>query len=127
MARRKRVPRKRVPGRRPPKGRKAPAKFLRRMKKKLFFIYGFVMLLLVGLVGRLVYIGQVKGKEYEQQVLSQQGYDSQIIAYQRWEILDTKGTILANSVDVYNLVLDCKQINEVTNKETKERDRKSVV
>ena len=64
MARRKRVPRKRVPGRRPPKGRKAPAKFLRRMKKKLFFIYGFVMLLLVGLVGRLVYIGQVKGKEY---------------------------------------------------------------
>ncbi len=121
MARRKRVPRKRVPGRRPPKGRKAPAKFLRRMKKKLFFIYGFVMLLLVGLVGRLVYIGQVKGKEYEQQVLSQQGYDSQIIPYQRGKILDTKGTILANSVDVYNLVLDCKQINEVTNKETKER------
>ena len=44
--------------------------------------------------------------------LSQQGYESQSIPYQRGDILDSKGTILATSVDVYNLVLDCKVINE---------------
>ncbi len=110
MARRKRVPKKR-----------GAAKFLKRMKKKLLFLYGISMFLLALLVGRLMYIGQVKGKEYEQQVLSQQGYDNQILPYQRGEILDRKGTILANSVDIYNLVLDCKQINEVTDKEKEER------
>ncbi len=111
MARRKKIP----------KRRKKPAKFLRRMKKKLFLMVGFIMVLLCALVGRLTYIEQVKGKQYEKQVLSQQGYSSQSLPYQRGKILDTKGTILANSVDVYNLVLDCKQINEETDDEKKEK------
>lgn len=63
-------------------------------------------------MARLVYIDQVKGEEYEKQVLSQQSYGNQSIPYQRGEILDTKGSILATSVDVYNLILDCKLINE---------------
>ncbi len=61
---------------------------------------------------RLVYIDQVKGQEYEKQVLSQQSYGNQSIPYQRGEILDTKGSILATNVDVYNLILDCKLIND---------------
>ncbi len=100
---------------------KKPIRFLRRMKKKLFIEVGMVMLLLGFLIGRLTYIQLVNGKEYEKQVLSQQGYSSQTLPYQRGSILDTKGTVLANSVDIYNLVLDCKQINEVTNKKKKER------
>ena len=98
--------------RRPRKKRKEPAKFSRRMKKKLLVLFSLVMAMLGGLVGRLFYIEQVKGEEYEKQVLSQQGYESQSIPYQRGDILDSKGTILATSVDVYNLVLDCKVINE---------------
>ena len=94
--------------RRPRKKRKEPAKFSRRMKKKLLVLFSLVMAMLGGLVGRLFYIEQVKGEEYEKQVLSQQGYESQSIPYQRGDILDSKGTILATSVDVYNLVLDCK-------------------
>ena len=99
--------------------RKKPAIFSRRMKKKLLVVFALVVLALGGLIGRLYYIEAYKGDEYEKNILSQQGYESQNIPYQRGEILDSKGTILANSVDVYNVILDCKAINE----ETKENDQ----
>ena len=92
--------------------RREPVKFSRKMKKKLLVLFGFVVLSLGGLVGRLVYIEQVKGEEYEKQVLSQQAYGNQTIPYQRGEILDAKGTILASNVAVYNVILDCKLIND---------------
>ena len=75
-------------------------------------VFTMIVVMSGGLVARLVYIDQVKGEEYEKQVLSQQSYGNQSIPYQRGEILDTKGSILATSVDVYNLILDCKLINE---------------
>lgn len=118
MAERKRKPRRK---------KKEPAKFSRRMKKKLLIMFSVIIASLGGLVGRLFYIEQVKGEEYQKQVLSQQGYESQSIPYQRGEILDRKGTILASSVDVYNLVLDCKVINEeLYDSETKEKVKKYV-
>lgn len=94
------------------KRRKNPKKFTQSMKKKLLVAFFLVVLLLIGLVVRLFYIRYTKGEEYEKQVLSQQGYESQSIPYQRGEILDSQGTILATSVDVYNVILDCKLINE---------------
>ena len=45
-------------------------------------------------------------------MLGQQSYGSEAIPYQRGEILDTKGTVLATNVDVYNIILDCKLIND---------------
>ena len=47
----------------------------------------------------------------KKKVLSQQKYDSTVIPYQRGNITDCKGTILATSVDVYNVILDCKVLN----------------
>ena len=47
----------------------------------------------------------------KKQVLSQQQYSSKTIPYKRGEILDSKGTKLAVSEKVYDLVLDCKQMN----------------
>ncbi len=82
------------------------------MKKKLLVLFVFIIALLGGLVARLVYIDQVKGEEYEKQVLSQQSYGNQIIPFQRGEILDAKGSILATNIDVYNVILDCKLVNE---------------
>ena len=113
---------KRKPGK-----KKEPFKFSRRMKKKLLVMVSLIMAMLGGLVGRLIYIEQVKGDEYEKQVLSQQGYESQSIPYQRGEILDSKGTILANSVDVYNVILDCKLINEEFYDRETEKDVKKYV
>lgn len=91
---------------------KKTAKFSPTMKKKLLVVLSAIVALSVGLVGRLIYIDQVKGEEYEKQVLGQQSYGSETIPYQRGEILDTKGTVLATNVDVYNIVLDCKLIND---------------
>ena len=58
-----------------------------------------------------MYIEHTSGKKYEKKVLSQQKYDSTVIPYQRGNITDCKGTILATSVDVYNVILDCKVLN----------------
>lgn len=59
-----------------------------------------------------MYIEYTSGEKYEKIVLSQQQYDSKIIPYQRGDIVDAKGTVLATSVDVYNVVLDCKVLNQ---------------
>lgn len=87
-------------------------KFLIRMQKKLVFIFLAITLLLSGLIARLAYIQYNRGRRYEKIVLSQQGYDSRIIPYRRGDIVDSKGTILATCVDVYNVVLDCKVLNQ---------------
>lgn len=92
--------------------RKRPKKFTQSMKKKLLVVFLLVTLALTALIVRLFYINHSKGEEYKKRVLSQQGYESQIIPYQRGDILDSQGTILATSVDVYNVILDCKLINE---------------
>lgn len=55
-----------------------------------------------------MYIEYTSGEKYEKIVLSQQEYDSTTIPYRRGDIVDTKGTILATSTDVYNVILDCK-------------------
>lgn len=90
------------------KKRKKPMiKFPRRMQKKLLVMFGIVALMLIGLIGRLMYIEYTSGEKYEKIVLSQQGYDSQAIPYQRGDIVDAKGTVLATSIAVYNVILDC--------------------
>lgn len=94
------------------KRKRKPKRFTQAMKKKLLVVFLLVMLLLIVLIVRLFYIRYTKGEEYEKRVLNQQGYESQTIPYQRGDILDSQGTILATSVDVYNVILDCKLINE---------------
>lgn len=90
------------------KKRKKPMpKFPRRMQKKLIVMFGLIALMLVGLIGRLMYIEHTSGEKYEKIVLSQQEYDSQTVPYQRGDIVDAKGTVLATSIAVYNVILDC--------------------
>ncbi len=87
-------------------------KFLKRMQKKLIFIFLTITLMLVALIGRLMYIEYESGDRYEKIVLSQQGYDSRSIPYQRGDIVDAKGTVLATSLDVYNVIFDCNVLNQ---------------
>lgn len=58
-----------------------------------------------------MYIEYTSGEKYEKIVLSQQEYDSTIIPYKRGDIVDSKGTVLATSVDVYNVILDSKVLH----------------
>ncbi len=89
------------------KRRKPWLKFPKRMQKKLIVMFSVIAVLLTGLIGRLMYIEYTSGDKYEKIVLSQQEYDSQTIPYQRGDIVDSKGTVLATSIAVYNVILDC--------------------
>ena len=76
------------------------------MKKRTIFACAFIALLFVILIGRLVYFSVFKNNIYKRQVLSQQKYDSVTLPFRRGDIVDTKGTKLAVSEKVYNLVID---------------------
>lgn len=86
-------------------------KILKRMQRNLWIVFMVVCVLFVILIGRLAYIEYASGEKYERIILAQQQYDSQIIPYQRGDITDVRGTVLATSVDVYNVILDCKVLN----------------
>lgn len=89
------------------KKRRSLLNFPRHMKKKLLVMFGAVAVLMIVLIGRLMYIEYTSGEKYEKIVLSQQEYDSQTIPYQRGDIVDSKGNVLATSIAVYNVILDC--------------------
>lgn len=104
--------------RRPRRGRRPNRyhKILRRMQSRLWLIFAGVCVLFVVLIVRLMYIEYSSGDKYEKIVLSQQGYSNEIIPFQRGDIVDRKGSVLATSVDVYNVILDCKVLNETPEK-----------
>ena len=93
--------------RRPRRGRRPNRyhKILRRMQSRLWLIFAGVCVLFVVLIVRLMYIEYSSGDKYEKIVLSQQGYSNEIIPFQRGDIVDRKGSVLATSVDVYNVIL----------------------
>jgi len=84
-----------------------------KMRRKLVWVLGAVMLALVGLSIRITYINSTQGEKYKKQVLtqSQQQYESRTIPFKRGDILDANGTVLATSEKVYNVILDCKVVN----------------
>ena len=94
--------------------KKSNKKLLKRMQIKLWVVFGGICVLFVFLIGKLMYIEYTSGSKYEKIVLSQQKYDSAIVPYQRGDIIDSKGSVLATSVDVYNVILDCKVLNANT-------------
>ena len=91
---------------------KTRARFNMNMQKKLVVLFMLILLAFLGLAGRLVYITESKGEEYTKNVLSQQKYQSTTLPYKRGDILDSKGTKLAISEKVYNLIIDCKAVLE---------------
>jgi len=82
------------------------------MQIKLMALFAFVLFALVGLNVRIAYINMKSGDKYARQVLSQETYDSKTIPYRRGEIKDRNGNVLATSEKVYNLILDCKVVNQ---------------
>ncbi len=91
-------------------------KILKRMQRKLWIVFGVICVLFVVLLARILWIQFTNGDRFERIVLGQQGYENKIIPYQRGNIVDAKGTVLASSVDVYNVILDCKVLNQAEDK-----------
>lgn len=96
---------------------KRERRFTRKMQIKLLAVFAFILLALIVILLRIVYINIHSGKRYAKQVLSQENYDSQTLYSRRGSIEDTNGRLLAYSEKVYNVVLDCKAINEELNGE----------
>lgn len=88
-------------------------KLTKKMKIKLAGVFGCSLLALVGLLVGITWINAKSGNKYTQQVLtqSQQQYTDTRVPFRRGSITDRNGTMLANSVKVYNLILDCVEIN----------------
>lgn len=87
--------------------KKPNRKLSRGMRKKLIVLFTVLTVCLCALIGRLMYINYTSGEKYEKKVLSMQSYDSVTIPYQRGDIVDRNGTVLATSVAVYNVIMDC--------------------
>lgn len=92
------------------KDKSGAQKFTVRMQKKLVVLFVLVLLAFAGLSVRLFLITRDNGERYKKQVLAQQKYDSITLPYRRGDIVDCKGTSLALSEKVYNLVIDAKVI-----------------
>ena len=90
--------------------KKQRQKFTNKMQRKLAVLFFILLLAFAGLAVRLFYIQSEDGEQYKKQVLSQQEYNSITLPFKRGDILDTKGTALAVSEKVYNLVIDSKII-----------------
>lgn len=87
-------------------------KFTSKMQASLLLVFCVVIVAFVVLIGRLIFLNNKDGDKYAKRVLSQQTYVSNVIPYKRGDIVDRKGTVLARSEKVYNLVLDPKLILE---------------
>lgn len=94
--------------------RKPQQKINHKMRGKLAGLFGTVLLALVCLLGRITYINATSGTKYKKQVLTQaqQKYDSSVLPARRGDIYDRNGNIIATSNKVYNVILDCKTVNE---------------
>ncbi|MCR4591123.1 MAG: cell division protein FtsI [Lachnospiraceae bacterium] len=80
------------------------------MQRKLVVLFLLVLLAFVALSYRLFLINRDKGADYKRQVMRQQAASSRVLPFKRGDILDRKGSKLAYSEKVYNLVIDAKMI-----------------
>ncbi len=92
------------------KGKKKEIVFSRKMQEKLAITFIIVIVALFALNIRLLYINSTKGEDYTVQVLDQQNISNLIVPFQRGDILDRNGVVLAKSIKVYNLIIDPKVI-----------------
>lgn len=112
MIRKSKEPREKDLGKRRRSVRKVPRRFTISMQKRLIFLFMLIVVAFVFLGFRLFLIQRDNGRTYTRQVLSQQGYDNKNLPYRRGTITDSKGTVLADSQLVYNVIVDARAMLE---------------
>ena len=85
-------------------------KFTHKMQANLLLVFCVIAGILMALCIRIAYIGMSDGERYKRKVLEQQSYVSSEIAYERGNIYDRKGLVLARNEKYYNVVLDPKVV-----------------
>ena len=92
--------------------RKGPKRFTISMKKRLVVLFLIILTAFFALGIRLYLIQRDNGRSYTMQVLSQQAYNNKTLPCKRGKIMDSSGTVLADSQLVYNVIIDAKQMLE---------------
>lgn len=80
--------------------------FTRIMYLKCTVVFAVVFLMILFLLGRIVFLYVTKGQKYSNAVLSHLSYSGAVIPYERGTITDRNGMVLAESEEIYNLILD---------------------
>lgn len=81
---------------------------LKKNEDKTAYHFFAAVIFFAVLVARVIYISVAKGQEYQEEVLDQKSYDSLDIPFERGDIVDRNGNVLATSEKVYNLILEPK-------------------
>lgn len=89
-----------------PKTKKKVRKLTQKMQASFLLVFCVILAASLLLIVRLVMIENTE--KYEKSALAQQSYVSSVIPYQRGDILDRNGQVLATSELVYHLILDPK-------------------
>lgn len=80
--------------------------FSRVMHMKLIFSLCVILALLLFLLGRIIFIYEKYGNKYSNAVLRHLTYSGGRVPYERGDITDRNGAVLATSRAIYNVVLD---------------------
>ncbi|MBE5878904.1 MAG: cell division protein FtsI [Lachnospiraceae bacterium] len=83
---------------------------------RAMILFGLCGVAFLALFVRLGMINKTKGEEYKHTVLSQRAYESVTLPYRRGSIVDRKGTTLAMSKKVYNVILDSYVVTQTEEK-----------
>lgn len=89
---------------------KPKKKLNKQMRIKLEILFGVIVLALFALCGRIGQLYVVHGDDYSIKALYNQKYTSKTIPFKRGDIQDRNGNVLATSVMVYDVIVDCKII-----------------
>lgn len=92
------------------KKKKTGERLTTEMRGKLVWVFLGITFLFFVLIVRLVYLTAARGSEYETIVLGQQKHDSSVIHFERGQIFDRNGNILATNEKIYSLILEPKNI-----------------
>lgn len=80
------------------------------VKMKLGLVLAVIIALFALVAGRLIYWNVSKGHEFEKKVLTQQRYSSADLPYERGDIYDSTGKLIATNERLYHLILEPKNI-----------------
>jgi len=83
---------------------------LQKTRKKISVAFFVIIVALLVIVARIMMINFGDGEAYAKLVMDKLSYRSTALPYQRGQIQDCNGTVLAYSEKVYNLILDPKLI-----------------
>ena len=80
-------------------------------KKRMLVVLGFLIVLLIALIGRMFYWQVVRADDMQQRAYAQQT-KNRIISPKRGTIYDTNGVVLARSVSVETISVTPKNVKE---------------